>query len=238
MDHVKRSMRIKMILLHLWFPNRCPFCDTCIPYDAHCCDMCQDIGASPIVCRSDALDQQLPYDRLYARFPYEGKMADAVKNLKFMGWQQNAEHLAYYACQMLSADSFDLITYVPMHPKKQRQRGFNQAKKLADSLYRRTGIPVEPCLIKQRETEQQHTLGKRRRAQNLAGAFITNKKVQVQQKHILLVDDVFTTGQTVRECAQVLKQAGAREITVATICKTVHNRMVDAVPSMEPEQAT
>jgi ComF family protein len=115
---------------------------------------------------------------------------------------------------------FDYLIPVPLHPKRLRERGFNQALLLSRAL---EGIPVEKTrarLLKRvRHTHPQVRLDPEERRQNVRGAFKVEDRGMVLGKNLLIVDDVFTTGATVNECARVLKEAGAERVSVYTLAR-------------------
>ncbi len=114
----------------------------------------------------------------------------------------------------------DMIMPVPLHAKRLRQRGFNQALLLAHRMSERHGLPlVYDNLIRQRSTRPQVELKGDERIKNVKGAFTLRQPGKVEEKNIILVDDVFTTGATMNECAQVLKQAGATHVTAFTLAR-------------------
>lgn len=112
-----------------------------------------------------------------------------------------------------------LITPVPLHKKKQSQRGFNQAELIAKYVSRKLEIPGELVLERTRETDSQVKLSGEKRRQNLVGAFKINKPDLAIGRTILLVDDVTTTGSTLNECAKVLKTAGAKAVWGVAIAR-------------------
>jgi competence protein ComFC len=113
----------------------------------------------------------------------------------------------------------DAIVPVPLHPRRQRERGFNQAAALGLCLSRESGLPVWPALRRVRFTETQTHLSRAQRLRNLRGAFAAVPRWSVAGAHLLLIDDVFTTGATVDECARVLRQAGAASVRVVTVAR-------------------
>jgi ComF family protein len=118
--------------------------------------------------------------------------------------------------------SLDAIIPVPLHPKRLRWRGFNQAVLLAREVGRSWQVPVDPfILFRSRETPPQTQLDEGERRKNVRGAFALNPAKSVQGKVLLLVDDVYTSGATVNECSRVLTRAGAREVHVLTLARTV-----------------
>lgn len=118
--------------------------------------------------------------------------------------------------------SLDLLIPVPLHPKRLRERGFNQALLLVKELSRRTGIPYQKGLLqKKRPTVPQIDLSGTEREKGVKGSFHIQRKEEVEGKKILLVDDVFTTGATVNECSKVLLSAGAKRVDVLTIAHAI-----------------
>jgi ComF family protein len=121
----------------------------------------------------------------------------------------------------LKTRPFDAIVPVPLHPARLRERGFNQAGVLAELLSKKTGIPVAQHLRRIRYTSAQALLERTERLVNLRNAFQVppGQLASVKNRHFLLIDDVFTTGTTVDECAATLKKAGARSVCVATVAR-------------------
>lgn len=105
---------------------------------------------------------------------------------------------------------YDIILYIPMHPRRKRKRGYNQSELLARHLARKMDIPViKKAMVKVVNTRAQSALGKAGRFRNLLGAFLVKDSTLIKGKNILLVDDVMTTGNTLEQCGKALKDAGA-----------------------------
>ncbi len=120
------------------------------------------------------------------------------------------------------AVSFDTIIPVPLHRKRLRWRGFNQAVLLARQVGRLWQVPVDPMiLLRLKETPPQTQLSEEERRKNVRGVFSLNPEKALKGKVLLLVDDVYTTGATVNECSRILMRAGAREVHVLTLARTV-----------------
>lgn len=118
--------------------------------------------------------------------------------------------------------NIDLVMPVPLHFKRLRHRGFNQALLLADRMSEHYGITLSyDNLARVRSTRPQVELTGEERVKNVAGAFSLRRPEDVTDKHILLIDDVFTTGATMNECAAVLKRAGASQVTACTLARAV-----------------
>ena len=107
----------------------------------------------------------------------------------------------------------DQIIPVPLHRRRYVERGFNQATLLAQMIATHTALPIlDTTLVRHRATQQQAQLGRADRKKNVAGAFEVCKQAAIEGTHILLVDDVYTTGSTMQACAEALLAAGAKEV--------------------------
>jgi ComF family protein len=123
------------------------------------------------------------------------------------------------ACRELAAAA-DLVAPVPLHKGRLQERGFNQALLLARAF---PEVPLaREALIRVRHTDPQSGLNPKQRRENVRGAFAAPRPERLKGKHILLIDDVYTTGATVKECARVLRQAGALEVSVLTVARVRH----------------
>jgi ComF family protein len=118
------------------------------------------------------------------------------------------------------AEAADLLAPVPLHPKRLKARGFNQALLLAQAF------PDKPlareALVRVRHTRPQVGLNPKERRDNVKGAFAVPDPAQVRGKNVLLVDDLLTTGATVKECARVLIKAGAKRVELLTVGRVKH----------------
>lgn len=228
------AARMKNYLLHMFFPNRCPFCDRVIEASKHCCSRCEDKLVQPETSRCvfcgetdcRCAEQGRCIDYAVSAFFYEDQPKQAMLGLKYHGKRWYAEHLAWYLAEQLRKQAFtkeiSVITFVPMSAKKQKKRGYNQAELLARALGEELSLPVRPMLQKIKETGEQHTLSARQRKYNLVGAYDLLASGIAAGERILLTDDVLTTGNTMRCCADVLKSDGAERIYAAAICKVRH----------------
>jgi ComF family protein len=118
-------------------------------------------------------------------------------------------------------DNLDCIIPVPLHPKRLRWRGFNQAVVLGKELSRAWRVPIDPfVLVRTRPTVPQTELHEEERRKNVRGAFAVNDGAPLKHKTLLLLDDVYTSGATVNECSRVLRRAGAKAVHVLTLART------------------
>ena len=162
------------------------------------------------------------------RAPYllEGVIRAAVHSFKYRNVRAAAPCLGRLLAKYLAVNPLPggLLVPVPMHPRKLRQRGYNQAYLLARELGKATGLPVEEKLLhRTRNTPAQvQAVSRRERIENLAGAFACPGNVAGQTlagKSLILVDDVSTTGSTLAACAAALKENGASMVWGLTLCK-------------------
>jgi len=194
-----------------------PYCPACgLPFpsssgDDHLCSKC--------------LLEERYFTSARAVGVYQGALAQAISRLKYHG----ATHLAKPLGKLLidyQDPSFPLVKFegilpVPLSPTRLRERGFNQALLLARQLSRAHSIPLRyEALRRVRHTPPQTQLSGPEREKNIRGAFEVPHPEMVEGKHILLIDDVLTTGATVRECAKVLRRAGAKQVDVLTLART------------------
>jgi ComF family protein len=157
---------------------------------------------------------------------YEGALREAIHRWKYEGKIHITPFLGDWMAEELyrywDSDLFDFLISVPLHIKRLRERGFNQALLLVKELNRRTGIPYRNNLLKkQRPTIPQVNLSGREREREVRGSFYLIEKEVVEGKSILLVDDVYTTGATVNECSKVLLAGGAKQVDVLTLAHAV-----------------
>lgn len=130
--------------------------------------------------------------------------------------------LAEAGVTLLPAGRADLLVPVPLHPRRQRERGFNQAALLAERVGRVWGRPViASALVRTMATPPQTELSGEARRRNVRGAFAVVRPRQVAGRRVLLIDDVMTTGATVEACAAPLRGAGAAEVGVLTVARAV-----------------
>jgi ComF family protein len=173
-----------------------------------------------------------PFERAVAYGRYDGELRDMIHLLKF----QQVRPAAAVLGRMLAETMANLerampvgtiaVVPVPLHKRKQAQRGFNQAEMIARSALKQLSPPkrFELCtgiLLRRRETGSQIGLTRHQRRENMRGAFAARDLTRILGRDILLVDDVFTTGTTASECARILLRAGAARVWVATVARTL-----------------
>ena len=195
----------------------CTACSTELPIAAPPrCPTCWSIPGPRGACRTCAtvLIQSLAGVR--ARYRLDDGARRLVHALKYDGLSALAEPMGALLAPTLTAWGVapDLIAPVPLHPGRERRRGFNQAFLLARSLGEHTDVPVEERLLRRtRATASQvRSGGAEARRANVAGAFAVAEARRASGRTVLLVDDVWTTGATLRACAEPVRAAGARAV--------------------------
>lgn len=195
-----------------------PFCQRCaLPFagaitDTFTCGYCAKL--------------EFRFERAVSACRAEGVVRDCIHRFKYNRELYFERHLADWligaARRRMDWGEVDAIVPVPLHPRKLRHREFNQAEYLARALGRAVDRPVltrNLCRIK--DTETQTRLGANERAANLRGAFAVRNAVGVAGRRLVVVDDVFTTGATLDNCAKVLRHAGAAQIMALTVARGV-----------------
>lgn len=118
---------------------------------------------------------------------------------------------------------------MPLHWRKRLERGFNQSELLARFVAKRSGIPIAKSLYRKKGTDPQAGLTRAQRRTNVAGAFEVKRRHEVDGRHVLLIDDVLTTGATASACSAVLKRAGAKRVTVLTLARADRRKSLTRV---------
>lgn len=212
----------------------CPLCREALPREGFLCEKCalllamwreephcrrcgRLLGTTTGLCR-DCQSDPPPFLVARAAAPYDGPFRQGIHRLKFHGEQSLAGPLGKLMGEAVANEplfeGIQLIVPVPLHPRRLRERGFNQSGLLAEELSRQLNIPVREVLRKQRDTPDQVGLKREERLMNLAGAFTVVQPAAVQGKYVLLVDDIFTTGSTATHCVQALLSQGAAKVGV------------------------
>ncbi len=163
------------------------------------------------------------YDRLISCVEYSGTLKTSLHRYKFRGRSDLHSAFSKLLIERLVKEdvtNFDAVVPVPLSKKRFFERGYNQSALIARDIAMRFNVPcIETALIRKQHTQPQSTLRYQYREFNVRGAFFLKNSIDVRGKHILLVDDIFTTGATVRDASRALSK-GTDEITVCTVAKT------------------
>ncbi len=154
---------------------------------------------------------------------YSGPVRAALHALKYRGERRLCEPLGRVMAErwQRAGRGGDLVTWVPVHGTRRRERGFDQAEELARVMAQDLGLPIEACLERRQRTTAQHSLGQQERADNTGGAFATvaASTARLQGRWLVLVDDIVTTGATLGACAAALDAAGAGAVSAMTLAR-------------------
>jgi ComF family protein len=235
----------------LMHASRLPVCQECLqsipPVSGTLCALCGErlFSLQPAAASSEQDGQRVcgeclktppPFVRASAYGAYEGRLRELIHLLKYDQVRPAARVLGNLLAEAIEwmapeiSEARPLVVPVPLHKSKLRQRGFNQSELIA-----RAALKLKPAdlqlemppllLIRRRATESQTGLTRSQRSQNVRGAFQAREPERIAGRNILLVDDVFTTGTTIAECARVLRRAGAERIWVATVARVLKSEL-------------
>jgi ComF family protein len=242
--------------------SRLPVCDSCLtslrPLRGSYCSVC---GEGLHHATFDAFDDEKsgrlvagnaetrcelcqrfdpPFERAVAYGSYDGELRDLIHLLKFQQVRPAARVLAHMLAKTIAnlepamPVGKILVVPVPLHQRKQAQRGFNQAEVMARGALKELSRPkrfdlAAGTLLRRRETGSQIGLTRHQRRENMRGAFAVSDPKRILNCDVLLVDDVYTTGTTASECARVLLRAGVARVWVATVARTLKLRIPEGM---------
>jgi len=193
------------------------------PFCQQCSEPFEGAIATAFTCANCA-HRTIYFDAAVAAYRGRGIVRQIIHDFKY-GRQIHLRHLvarwlyAAFDDERLRGREFDMIVPVPLHPARQRERGFNQANLLAELLTAQISIPSKPVLKRVRYTTTQTALDRAERMENLHNAFRLRRNANVRGLRVLLIDDVLTTGSTLSECARILKRSGAISVHAATAAR-------------------
>jgi ComF family protein len=193
------------------------------PFCAKCSEPFDGAITTPFSCANCA-HRKLYFDAAVSAYRSRGIARHVILNFKY-GKQIHLRRLvgrwliAALDDPRLREQKFDAIIPVPLHPARQRERGFNQAALLAELAGPQLGVRVSLALQRVRFTTTQTAFDRAERIENLRHAFRLRRNADVRRLRVLLIDDVLTTGSTLSECARILKESGARSVYAATAAR-------------------
>jgi ComF family protein len=210
-------------------PDRDDFCATCLDQftsDAQStCPRCSSTVGPFVDCSEGCpkcRDESLAFERAVRLGPYEGLLRDLILGMKQPGNEGLAEAVGHWwsirAEQRVRELHADIVVAIPLHWRRQWQRGFNQSQALATAWADQLRIPLRSSWLRRvRSTPMQTSLSPTARRENVKGAFQASRRARFQGKAVLLVDDVLTTGSTMSEAARAMRRAGARTVIAAVL---------------------
>lgn len=215
-------MKLLDDLLDLLFPPKCPFCQSILETPADpVCPACQK-RLPWLVGRAG--ERKVDFTQgCCSPLAYRGAVREAIHRYKFSGVRAYARPFGLLMAQCVQDRpemAADLVTWAPLSRKRRRERGYDQGELLARAMAKRLGLPAVPTLVKARHTQPQSGLdsAEARRA-NALGAYALLPGADVAGRHVLLADDVVTSGATLSECARTLLEAGAAEVWCVTLAQ-------------------
>lgn len=223
-------------ILSFFYPHTCPFCGKVLLKEG-CCDACRTRihyvrqpkcmrCGKPIAneqkeyCR-DCEKKERSFEQGYGLWLHEGAVRQAVYQFKYRNRRVFA---SYFAGELLKEYEdvirkwkISLIIPIPLSKKRRRKRGYNQAELVAAAMSENLGIPMDQTgLVRIKDTRPQNMLEPVQRSQNIRHAFVWGKR-EKPAENVLLIDDIYTTGNTINSAAKVLRMAGARKVYFLTI---------------------
>lgn len=200
--------------LDILFPPQCPVCRTAVEIHGAWCNACYrqawlPRSISPVSHGLKALDS------CYALCDYTAGVQRLIRDMKFRRISRLGFHMSWLV-QHTPVDYFErteLVVPVPLSPERLKDRGFNQTELIFRPWAEFRRLAWTEALGRRKATLPQWELRLQERRANIKGAFVITRPEDIVGKHILLVDDIFTTGLTMDECAKVLKKAGAQHVT-------------------------
>jgi len=232
-------------VVDLLFPSYCTVCSKNVSIKenylcADCIEKLHNYDSQCEVCASTLIDdichfcegRAVFFDKNMSLFAYNDHLQKIIYGLKFEKKERLALFFGKGAWDFIVSDE-DLmhlidnvvVVPVPMHRRKLRKRGFNQSELIAQELAKRGKLLMQKPLYVKRAQEAQKNMAYEDRFVNTIGQFAVKKRAQLKDKSILLVDDVFTTGATVNECARVLKKDGAHRVFSLTMGRTIIKKL-------------
>jgi ComF family protein len=237
--------------------SRLPVCEACLsairPITGGVCSVCGERLVSlhafsgendePLCGLCRRLDP--PFEKAAAYGSYDGGLRELIHLLKFEQVRPAANVLGRMLAEVIAGleicfvQTQVVVIPVPLHARKLRERGFNQSELIIRAALKHRHdnryVLCANVLERRRETKSQIGLTSHQRRENLRGAFAVAKPQEIAGREVLLVDDVYTTGTTVSECARVLRRAGAAKVWVATVARTLKLNAAHAEPVEEDD---
>lgn len=214
-------MKILDLIAHLLYPWKCVFCESVLK-DTDICRECEEKLPYTV---GDSAMQKFPFiDKCVSPLYYKDKVRASVHRYKFGGCSAYSRRYAALMSDCvennLDCRSIDVISWIPLSKKRLRQRGYDQARLLAEEIAAKTGLPCRQLLQKVKNNSAQSlTRDAKQRRENVAGVYALDDGADASGLRILLVDDVVTTGATISEAARILRKAGAKSVFGVTLAR-------------------
>lgn len=212
-------------ILDLIYPNVCGFCNTINKESL--CNNCEERINQKLLCNIDNYEND--DTKYFANHIYLFKYSDEIRS-KILDYKFNDKPYIYktFAKIIIKNEKicgflrkYDIIIPIPIHKKRKNTRGYNQSELISKEIVKKfTNLKIETnVIIKDKNTIPQSLLNKRERNENVRNVYIIKNTEKINNKKVLLLDDIYTTGSTVNECSKLLKLNGAKEIGIITLAK-------------------
>jgi ComF family protein len=241
----RNALRRGAKLLELaFFPSFCKICGTLLeqPGERVVCAAClakivPEVASACVCCGrffegeggphpcAACLDKRPPYGHHRSCARYRGELKETLLLFKYRYYRSLGKTLGRFVVEATREEDalwegVDVIVPVPLHRRRRRERGFDQARVLAREIGRLKGLTVAPGLLRKiRNIVPQTSLERADRMANVRGAYTAPRPERIKGRVVLLVDDVFTTGSTIGECASTLKRSGAKDVRAVTVAQ-------------------
>lgn len=213
-------MKVKNFLLDLLFPRKCPFCQTIQePENSFSCRHCHH--TLPWMHEQGQVLENAFFECIISPFYYQDTVREAIHRYKFEGHRTYADIFGEILARKIKAQldvPIDLVTHAPISAKRLKKRGYDQGALLAAATAKSLNLPFYSLLEKTKDTPPQSSLDSfKKRKENAAGVYQCKSSIPLKGKFILLIDDVYTSGSTLSECAKQLFLSDAERVFCATI---------------------
>ncbi|MBQ9313422.1 MAG: ComF family protein [Clostridia bacterium] len=218
------SQAISMII-SLFFPKVCGICKKKIN-QKYTCEKCSNILKYTMKKELCVRKIDSYVDKLVSLFQYKDFIRSKILEFKFDGKPYIGNTFAELMCSVMQEKNIvtDILVPVPIHKRRYIERGYNQSELLAKFISKKMNVKYNAKLLKKtRNNIAQSTLNRENRMKNVTNVYKVNSKYNICGKSVLLIDDIYTTGATAKECAKVLKQSGAKEVVCFTVAYSKGN---------------
>ncbi len=179
---------------------------------------------------SSCFNKTFYFDKSISCIEYNNTSKKLILDFKYKNKTYMSKYIANIMKEKLEIENieFDFILHVPLHKKRLKKRGFNQSKKIAIKLEKLINKPSYDILIRKKYTKPLYNLSKEQRNKVLKNVFEIKNEINLKNKNILLVDDIFTTGATVNEISKILKLEGVNKVYVITLLTRSNDNYIKA----------
>lgn len=209
-------------------PLHCEICDEKINAHMHIhriCDGCLYMFESAPsneqllngLYRQNNSDTYISHVESFFAFHAEAPIQKALYAIKYTYAKRMAKDFGHYVAGLTTFEEIDCFIPVPLHTARKRERGYNQSMAICEGMHAKTNIPISEALKRIRYSITQTKFSSHERTRNVQGIFTVNNAESIRGKHVMLIDDVMTTGSTLEACAQALLESGARSVSALTI---------------------